>query len=194
MTGQSQSQRQPERAPPGPHTIRLRVREAAQLYNSMDPSPFHERDLDPNAEQYILESAQDLPADAPLAILIDLDRPAGPDHQQIISTAIHAHFARLDQATGRQLRQLLRNGRSALVIGLSCVVASVIGGELILRSFGQGPATLVIRESLLIGGWVAMWRPLDIFLYDWWPIRNRQRTYRRLSQAGVQVVQGALGA
>ena len=32
----------------------------------------------------------------------------------------------------------------------------------------------VIRESLLIGGWVAMWRPLEVFLYDWWPISARQ--------------------
>ena len=26
-------------------------------------------------------------------------------------------------------------------------------------------------ESLLIGGWVAMWRPLEVFIYDWWPVR-----------------------
>ena len=26
----------------------------------------------------------------------------------------------------------------------------------------------------MIGGWVALWRPLEIFLYDWWPIRRKQ--------------------
>jgi len=29
-----------------------------------------------------------------------------------------------------------------------------------------------VRESLLVGGAVAPWRPLEIFLYDWWPIRD----------------------
>jgi hypothetical protein len=33
----------------------------------------------------------------------------------------------------------------------------------------------IIRESLLIGGWVAMWRPMEILLYDWWPIRAEAR-------------------
>jgi hypothetical protein len=26
----------------------------------------------------------------------------------------------------------------------------------------------VIEESLLIFGWVANWRPIEIFLSDWW--------------------------
>jgi len=46
----------------------------------------------------------------------------------------------------------------------------------------------VFRESLLIGGWVAMWRPLEIFLYDWWPIRAEVRLYDRLAAMPVRVV------
>ena len=46
----------------------------------------------------------------------------------------------------------------------------------------------VISESLVIGGWVAMWRPLEIFLYDWWPIRNERRIYDRLSRMPVRIV------
>jgi hypothetical protein len=33
---------------------------------------------------------------------------------------------------------------------------------------------------------VANWRPLEIYLYDWWPIRRRIRLYERI--AGAQVV------
>jgi hypothetical protein len=29
--------------------------------------------------------------------------------------------------------------------------------------------------SLVIGGWVAMWRPMEVFLYDWWPVRAEAR-------------------
>ena len=34
---------------PEPKVIELRMREIAQLFNSLDPSPFLERDLDANA-------------------------------------------------------------------------------------------------------------------------------------------------
>jgi len=45
----------------------------------------------------------------------------------------------------------------------------------------------VIREGLLIGGWVAMWRPLEVFLYDWWPIRAEAHLSDRLSTMPVRI-------
>jgi hypothetical protein len=40
----------------------------------------------------------------------------------------------------------------------------------------------------VIGGWVAMWRPLEVFLYDWWPIRAEARLFDRLSAMAVRVI------
>ena len=37
--------------------IEVRVAELRQLFNAIDPSPFRERDLDPNAEQFIVDWA-----------------------------------------------------------------------------------------------------------------------------------------
>jgi len=45
----------------------------------------------------------------------------------------------------------------------------------------------VIEESLLIFGWVANWRPIEIFLYDWWPINRRRNLYRRIATAQVEL-------
>lgn len=173
-------------------TIELHVRDMEQLYNSMDPSPFHERDLHPDAEQFICDWAQELSAEVPVRLAIAVDHPPqDPRHPEIITDAIHGHFQRLMETSRLQLRRLLKDGRTSLIIGLSCLVASVLGGELIVRLMAQSPPTLVIRESLLIGGWVAMWRPIEIFLYDWWPIRNRRRLFDRLSRAQITVVQSA---
>ena len=41
----------------------------------------------------------------------------------------------------------------------------------------------------MIAGWVAMWRPMQIYLYDWWPLLRRSRTYAKLSQMPVELVQ-----
>jgi hypothetical protein len=45
----------------------------------------------------------------------------------------------------------------------------------------------IVRESLTIGGWVSMWRPLEVFLYDWWPIRNEARLSDRLAAMPVRI-------
>jgi len=39
----------------------------------------------------------------------------------------------------------------------------------------------------VIGGWVAMWRPMEVFLYDWWPIRADARLADRLSAMPVRI-------
>jgi hypothetical protein len=118
-----------------------------------------------------------------------LDRPAGlPNEGRVIDNAIRAHFTRRSQASRHRLRELLRQGRVSLVIGLVCLAASLIGGELIAGLVDQPPLTTVLRESLVIGGWVAMWRPLEIFLYDRWPILGTRRVYDRLSRVAVRIV------
>ena len=50
--------------------IEIRIREMAQLFDSLDPSPFYERDLDPRAEEYIVSWAGELPAEIPLRIVV----------------------------------------------------------------------------------------------------------------------------
>jgi DtxR family transcriptional regulator, Mn-dependent transcriptional regulator len=45
----------------------------------------------------------------------------------------------------------------------------------------------ILRESLTIGGWVSMWRPLEIFLYDWWPIRSEAQLSDRLAAMPVRI-------
>jgi len=58
---------------------------------------------------------------------------------------------------------------------------------LVNRALGGTPVAALIRETMIIGGWVAMWRPLEIFLYDWWPILVERKLYDRLSVMPVRI-------
>src|SRR5262249_24849893 len=49
-----------------PATIEIRLSRPQQLFNSLDPSPFHERDLDQDAEDYLVDSADEFPLKKPL--------------------------------------------------------------------------------------------------------------------------------
>jgi hypothetical protein len=45
----------------------------------------------------------------------------------------------------------------------------------------------VLAEGLLIIGWVALWRPVEIFLYDWWPIRRQQKRFEGIARMPVEI-------
>lgn len=175
--------------PPNCQRIEVHVAELKQLFNAMDPSPFRERDLDPAAEEFIVGWARELPRNAPLALVVYLDRPAGlPQEAAILRDAIREFFAARAQTTRRRLRQLFRVGRTSLLIGVVFVVVTVGAGDLIAKALAGQRLGEILRESLLIGGWVAMWRPLEIFLYDWWPIRQEAGLDDRLSAMPARIV------
>ena len=174
-------------------TIRVHVGELRQMFNSMDPAPFHARDLDPDAEVYIVESANDLPHNEALALSIHVDGPAeDPAEQTILRESISRYFENRAQSTRRQLRLMFRRGRASLLIGISFLTTSIVAGEMVGQLLTDNPFAEVVRESLLIGGWVAMWRPLQIFLYDWWPLRSDIRLFTRLRDMPVSIQHGVV--
>ena len=174
--------------PPNCQLIEVHVAELNQLFNAIDPAPFRQRDLDPDAEEFIVGWAREVPADAPLALVIHLDRPAGlPEEPAILRDAIREFFAERAQASRRRLRQLFRQGRTSLVIGIAFLAVSLLLGDVVAWLLGERRVGELLRESFLIGGWVAMWRPMEVFLYDWWPIRAEARLADRLSGMPVRI-------
>jgi hypothetical protein len=161
--------------------IEVRLTELRQLFNAIDPAPFRERDLDPRAEEFIVEWGKDLPADAPLALLVHLERAAGKtDEALVLRDAIHEYFRQRAVGSQRKLRELFSRGRTSLIIALAFLAVSIAVGDGLAHYFGEGRLADILREGFLIGGWVAMWRPLEVFLYDWWPIRAEARLFDRL--------------
>lgn len=168
--------------------IEVRVPELRRLFNSMDPSPFRNRDLDPSAEQFIVSASMELPRDVALGLLVHLERPAGPPNEaDILREALHQFFGAQSTLSRRRLKELFRRGRISLLIGLAFLAAAIVAGELIESWLHPSGFMTVLRESLVIGGWVAMWRPIEVFLYDWWPIRAEARLYDRLAGMAVRI-------
>jgi len=178
--------------PPQCELIEVRVGELKQLFNAMDPSPFREKDLDPRAEEFIVDWAREAAPDATLGMLVHLDRAPGPDREAAaLADAVRDYFRLRAVVTRRRLRRLLRVGRTSLLIGLVFLAASIAIGDLVAAALGGRRIGEVLRESLLIGGWVAMWRPLEVFLYDWWPVRAEARLYDRLGAMPVRIAYGS---
>jgi hypothetical protein len=172
----------------------VRLRELNQLFDVLDPSPFREKDLDGKAEEFIVESVKELPARASCELLIHLDQPTRLSDLSVAGDAIRVHFARRSRLMRRDLRRLLRRGLISLGIGVAFLAVFFILAQVVGRLMGESGLATLFREGLIIVGWVAMWRPLEIFLYDWWPIVGQRRLYDRLSRIGVRIVQEGLAS
>jgi hypothetical protein len=173
--------------PPGCEVIEVHVGELKQLFNAIDPSPFREKDLDTKVEEFIVGWAREVSPKALFALLVHLDRPPGlPEEAALLRDAIKEFFGLRAAGSRRRLRQLLRVGRTSLLIGLAFLTVLVLLSDVVGNAVG-GRFGGVLREGLVIAGWVAMWRPLEIFLYDWWPIRDEARLLDRLSAMPVRI-------
>jgi hypothetical protein len=119
--------------------------------------------------------------------LISTGRPGYPTRLQCYVTRFTEFFNQRAQAYGRRLRELFRVGRTSLVIGLVALAGAIALGDFLAALMKGSRIGEIVRESLTIGGWVSMWRPLEIFLYDWWPIRSEARLSERLAAMPVRI-------
>jgi hypothetical protein len=167
--------------------IMLRLRELSQLFNSMDPSPFVERDLDADAEEFITSWARELPAKRDLELVIQLATPSPADRIAGVEDAVRRYFATRGTIKRLEFSQLMRRARLSLCVGLVFLVSCLLLGQLAVKS-GPSAAANIIEEGLTICGWVAMWRPLEIYLYDWWPLLEERRRLDLLARIRVRIV------
>ena len=173
---------------PAGDSIEVRIAEISQLFQSLDPFPFRDKDLDKEAEEFIVSWARELPADQPLKIIVHLpEAQASTPEARELGAALTRYFGYRARVISLDLKELFRVGRRALVIGVTVLSFSVIAGQTIAASVSPHPIGRVVEESLLIFGWVANWRPIEIFLYDWWPIVRRRNLYLRLAAAQVEL-------
>jgi hypothetical protein len=168
--------------------IELQVEKVGQLFDTLDPMPFRERDLDREAEEYIIGWARELPRKAPIRILIHLPAPeAASEQAQILTQAMGRYFSYRADAMSRDLSERFRIGRYSLLVGLCMLSLCVMGGRLVVRVLPSSQFGALLNEGLIILGWVANWRPIEIFLYDWWPIVRHRNLLRRLAMAEIAI-------
>lgn len=167
--------------------IEISLRSLSQLFNSMDPSPFYEKDLDPDAEHFIVSWVRDLPSTAPLSLVLHLqDLPQDEQQRQAAANGLRNHFEQRAVQAHSDWVQLLRQGRVNLAIGLAFLVLCLLISEW-LAGVGHSLWSQLLGQSLTVAGWVAMWRPFQIYLYDWWPLRQQEHSFRRISRMPIEL-------
>ena len=170
----------------GERCIDVRLNGIEQMFDNRDPAPFRDRDLDPDLAEYLLDAGEDLAAADRVRVVFWVDKPCTPIE---VEQAVHAHFDDVIARIRRTRRRRRRTGQVTLVLALILVVVLLALSQLIANlvpgSLGTG-----LKEGLVISSWVVMWRPVEIVIYDWIPIRHERKVASKLLAAPIDVRDG----
>jgi hypothetical protein len=167
--------------------IDIKIRNVHQLFDLRDPSPFLERDLEEDAVDYIVGAAKDIGPAVPLKIVVWISEPSSPGlDDSTIADAIRGHFSYELVRLRRRARDEVREGQLALVLGTLCLMTFLTLAKL-TPSVLSGRVGEILSEGFVIMGWVAMWRPLDVLLYEWWPLARQRRLLTWIRDAEIAI-------
>jgi hypothetical protein len=172
------------------HTLlEVTLDDIQQLFHSLDPAPFRQKDLDAAAEEYIVGAVREIRQRGwrgPVRLVFYLPAAAvGTEDARTLPAAVHNYFAYRSRQRGLTLRETLRRGLISLVVGVLFLGLCLSLRQLVATN-GWYAGGEILREGLLIVGWIALWRPVEIFLFDWWPIRNDQRLLDWIARQPVE--------
>jgi hypothetical protein len=168
--------------------IEIKLSSVLQLFNSFDPAPFHEKELDSAAEHYIVDTVKDFPKKTRFKIKIYLPPDiATTERAQKIPQAIHNHFEYRMLVTDRKFRERFRHGRGSLLIGLTFLTIALLSRSEVSQLDNHFFAQL-LADALLIIGWASMWEPITVLLYELWPIIQQKKIYEKISQMEIQII------
>jgi hypothetical protein len=165
--------------------IALDVTKLDQFF-SFDPAPFHDHGLRPKVSEYLISESWDEPRSNRFVIDLAIKgEPANPDAVEQFRSALTSHFGHMADIEARNFRETMREGVISLGIGLVILtVCTTLAQYVDALPFRDGVRE-GLRDGLSVFGWVANWRPAELLLYDWWPIRRMRNLYRRLAKAEV---------
>ena len=170
----------------GTYLIEITLSNLDELFNPLDPSPFHKKDLVEEVETYIVDGAQDfsLKASQKIVLYLPKDEVEKVD-EALLNRAMFKFFSYRYWSSERNLRKLFRDARISLLVGMSVLFSAVVIQTLISQSYTAHWA-VAISEGSMIAGWVSVWHPTQKLLYDWWPLKRSLQIFEKLKKVPVE--------
>jgi hypothetical protein len=167
-------------------SVAVHVRQLGQLFNSLDPSPFWDRDLDRDAAEFVESEFRDRPRDRAWVLNVTSSDMEGFS-QRDVQHAVKRYYRRLADSERQGTRVQYRVGQVGLLVGLGVFAACTIVREVLTGLF---TLPRVFDEGLIVLGWIALWLPIEHFVYEVIPHISARRFYDRLSRLRVHVHEG----
>ena len=167
-------------------TIEIKISKIDQLFNSMDPSPFLEKDLDDDALDYIVDAVSEHHINTPQKIIIHLPKK---EQKRINEGEIREsikHFFRYKKSRAEKgIKAKIREGQINFGIAIIFLVVMITFNELVLQN-SKSVTIKIISESIFIISWVIMWKPISDMVYEWWPLQREKRRFHKISEMDIE--------
>ncbi len=170
----------------GKETIDIRVNSVLQLFDARDPAPFRDRDLDDDFTEYIVASIEELPFKTPVCVRILVAQKPSDLGADSITEAIQTYFQYQIELKHLQFSKIRKMANMFLLVGL-VILSICLGLAQYLPQFESHLLNSTLREGIVIFGWVSLWRPIELLLFDWYPIYDRIRLFKKILATEVQV-------
>jgi hypothetical protein len=158
-------------------TIPIRVNHYDNFFNPLDPSPAPARDLSPELVDYLNQCSDELPYKYPVVISLHVHKAAreAQSEQECLASlrTFYQHEIIVSQA---QIRRKRGEALKYLSISFICLAFSVLSEGWSLEAF----IWRVLREAVLIGGWLFMWEAVTLNFIQMDVHHQEIKKYRRL--------------
>lgn len=184
------SQRPPKTGPitESQGVVSIHINNLRQFFNSLDPSPFRERDLDAKAAQFIETYANATNTRDPLIIRIFLDTEISKSEERETVDAVRFYYETERDHAKVDLKSILREGQTSLLVGILIFIVCIAASASVETTSQSSWWSVTLTQSFTVLAWVALWKPIETVLYRWWPTFSRIRLLSRIAGATVQIV------
>lgn len=169
----------------GVYCVDVAVNDLKDIFSEHDPSFLHERDLNTSLAKYITDQLIIFPVHVPARIVFHLPKKFKNIEEDIYKAfRHHFEFEYLDSQI--HMKRRLRKAKHIFFFALLIFIVLMVGSFVLESYFSYSWIAKLIGQGLFIGAWVAMWHPIELLLYDWLPLYEDEKMYKRLIEMEVK--------
>lgn len=140
--------------------------------------------LDPTVEEFLIEEAEGLAGRGDITLFIKADERQ-PAREAVIAEDIRRHFVYSSRKSEITVNRILRLGWRSLLVSFAFLIVMFLIAFAITTFLPENTIMITFRELFIILGWVALWRPADLLLYDWRIYKRKGKLLARIAQCKV---------
>lgn len=169
----------------GYRSIDIYVGNSNELFKQFNFVSPVEKELREDIENYIYESMKGFPENKKVVLKIHVLNAMIKESTMLVET-VQKHFLLKYKESERLAKRRFYHWCGNMTIGILFLIFCLMLVQL-LDSFENISAVKIIKESLMIIGWVAIWEPTTFILFQWRGIKKSRSCYRKLCSMSVVI-------
>jgi hypothetical protein len=173
----------------GKFVIEVKVNRLEQLFDKKDPNPYRSKDLDDDVVEYIVSSAQEIGLKNFGKLKVICHSSIEDESIETVKIGIKDYFLYRSQISDKKIKAILTLGVKTLLIGVTFLTLAISVSATLVDGITDSFVGKLFKEGLLLIGWVSMWKPVNIFLYEWWPLVDLRNLFDTLYETQIEIIE-----